>query len=321
MSDQRLLDDLGKMLDPPGDHAPAHVRQRVMAGLTDGRAGRSPRLTAMGRTAVGGGLVALVVVGVSIVSTLQLGSHRPAASAEAAEILNRAASTAKQAPTDVPRPEQFIFIESRLWYPAPGSRSGTGLTRSWHSVDGTRDGLVWTELPGRDGQSQTVVPGCRDGHAPEWGEDGTLRQDKTRACQPDPAYLPDLPVTPKSVLSYLTTTASPDGSGETRAFVNAGTLLQTRYLAPQSRAAVFEAVALIPDVTALHDVTDAAGRPGIAVVSTVRGLRHEMLFDPQTYQFLGWQLEPDTGGSESALQARREAVLRIAVVDAPGQLP
>lgn len=305
MSDLRILDDLGKMLDPPHGHAPSELRQRVMEVLTTSRRSPTRWFSPVWRVAAVGGLAVALIAGVSIVSTLKIGDRQPMASAEAAQILNRAADTARQAPAVTPRADQFVFVESRTWYPTSARQSGSGLTRTWRSTDGTRDGLVWTELPNPEGRTETPIPGCR-----------------TSACQPAPAYLPELPTTPKTMLSYLTRTATGDGSADERAFTNAGTLLQTAYLTPAARTALCQAVALIPGVTALRDISDAAGRPSVAVTRTGgQGVRHEMLFDPRTYEFLGWQLQPGDGSSVNTQQLRRQAVLRFAIVDAPGQLP
>ncbi|MBN1173727.1 MAG: CU044_5270 family protein [Micromonosporaceae bacterium] len=323
MNDQWILDDLGSVLDPPTEHAPAEVRQRVLAGLTTDRSRRITwSIQPVWRVAAVGGLASLVLAGLVVISAVRIGDHGPAATAEAAEILHAAADAARQAPAGAPRSDQFVFIESEVWYPAAGERSGSGLMRSWRSVDGTRDGLVWTEIPNPDGRNQTAIPGCQNGRAPVWGEQGTLREDQTRACQPDPAYLPDLPTTARDMLSYLETAAAEGQDADSRAFAGAGRLLITHYLTADTRAAVYEAVALIPGVTAVRDVSDAMGRSGVAVVREGQGVRYDMLFDPSTHQFLGWQLGASADHSSlGAQQTRRQAILRIAVVDAPGQVP
>lgn len=317
MNDQEPLDELGTALDPPSEHAPIQVRQRVLAGLTVNRYGPARWQRPVWRVATAGGLAVLVTAGIFVLSAPWT-DDQSTASDEATEILLAAADSALTTSTEAPRSDQFVFIESQTWYPTSGQRSGSGLTRTWRSADGSRDGLIWTELPSPNGETQTRIPGCRDGYASEWTGQGTLADEKTRACQPDPAYVSDPPTTPNAMLSHLIGLGGV-GDDDELAFANAGTMLMTDYLTSQTRMTLYQAIALIPGVTALNDVTDANGRPGVAVAREANGVLYEMLFDTQTHQFLGWQLEPVDEGLIST--ARSQAILRIAIVDSSGQIP
>src|SRR5438552_1398699 len=99
------------------------------------------------------------------------------------------------------------------------------------------------------------------------------------------------PVSAVEVLDQAALAArqSGDPSVDGRAWTAVGDLMRESYLPPAQRAAVFQAAELIPGVTLVRDVQDAAGRTGIAVarVDDRRGLRDELIFNPATYLYQG----------------------------------
>jgi hypothetical protein len=315
MNDQQLLGDLGSLLDPPGAELPADLRRRVVTSVQADAA--SSRWTwGWKPVAAVGTLVAALAVVVAV-PVIGVGGHAPEASAEAAEVLHQAARVAAQDPGAVPRADQFVFIESQTWYPVTGSSSpGSSVTRSWKSVDGTHDGLVRTDTGAQGKPHETVLPGCRDGRMAEWAGNGALSADATQPCQPASAYVQNLPTTADGMLAYL----GQPGRDGTQMFARAGELVQQGYLPPKVRAALFDAVARIPGVGVIDQVTDSAGRKVTAVALGAGA--EQLLFDPATDQFQGWQSAPAAGGTQVALpQLRREALLRVSVVDKPGDLP
>jgi hypothetical protein len=67
-------------------------------------------------------------------------------------------------------------------------------------------------------------------------------------------------------------------------------------------------------------VTDAAGRRGIALrMLGVYGGNIDLIFDPKTHAYLGQRNTILRGGKETL--SNSVAVLRMAVVDRPKQLP
>lgn len=82
---------------------------------------------------------------------------------------------------------------------------------------------------------------------------------------------------------------------DTDAFSEIFTILRSLYvLPPRPGAALFRAAAMIPGVTVLQSVTDAAGGRGVAVTMTLLAgpgnpSRFELIFDPRTYRFIGVQ--------------------------------
>ncbi|KXK60853.1 hypothetical protein AWW66_16610 [Micromonospora rosaria] len=80
---------------------------------------------------------------------------------------------------------------------------------------------------------------------------------------------------------------------------------------------MYEAATKIPGVVASPTVTDAAGRAGTAVSLPGSIDRYDLIFDPQTYQFLSWQTVPVA--ADVGQQARHEVILNVTIVDRAGQ--
>ncbi len=107
----------------------------------------------------------------------------------------------------------------------------------------------------------------------------------------------------------------PPGDWET--FTIIGDLLRETYAPPAVRSALYQAAAKIPGAKYDGAVKDAAGRPGLAVAYTHAGLRHELIFDPNTSQLLGEQyvvVDP----TEAELHASPGTVVGYAVYLASG---
>ncbi|WP_432976538.1 CU044_5270 family protein [Dactylosporangium sp. CA-233914] len=313
---QQALDDLGARLGPPQPVVPASLHGRVLDRARTSRRRlwlRGPS----GRIVLVAGVAAVMVAATFVLQTSRIGERGPAASAEATELLRHAAAVAGQEPGLAARPDQFVFVESKSWSPTT-SGPVAGLVRSWLSVDGTRDNLIWKEQADPDGRHEMTIPGCRNGKAAQWGPGGTLDPTRTRPCTPDPGYRDQLPTSPGAMLAYLRRAAGGDDPGQV--FSQIITLLSSGYVPPKSRAALFMAASELPGVSVAQDRVDAAGRHGVAVTRTQDSLRQELLFDPGSYRFLGTQLNSDDDRI-SMLMLRPTALLRTAIVDQAGRLP
>jgi hypothetical protein len=330
MNDGDMLENLGVHLGPEFGRAPAHVRERVIEGVagTPPMPRRRHSRRIVWRFAAAGGLAIAVTSAVLVAQVVPFGESLPTSSAEVADVLNRAARTALIAPSAEPRSSQMVFIEYRSWSPVLALNPGdpttqVSLYRVWRSVDGSRDGVIWSDPPEPNGKSEHPIPGCRDGKASAWASDGTLMPDVKRPCTPEPGYLSNLPtgVTRMREWLYKTADAEAKGSRDQAAFAGIGPLMLKGDMQPAARAALFEAAAHIPGVEVLPGrVADAEGRAGVAVSRTESGIRQELIFDPDSYVFLGWQMHEIGSGVESS-QLRPYALLRIAVVDQARQLP
>ncbi|MEV5823054.1 CU044_5270 family protein [Micromonospora haikouensis] len=311
MNDQQMIGHVRTLLAPA--EPPPHLRGRVnrmIAGSAGSARARSWKLATVGAAASMGVLALLVG------SVVSLDGEPPAASAQAAEILHRAADTARADSTPAPDADQFVLTTTKGF--APAGKQGepaTTLTRSWMSVDGTQDGLLWISDPPAGGRQSTVIPGCRKGRVAQWAPDGSLLSS-TQPCTPAPAYLEGLPTDATTMLTYLRQMSGGTASDE-ETFANVGALIRQGYLPAQSRAALYEAATKIPGVVASSTMTDAAGRSGIAVSLAGNIDRYDLIFEPKTYRFLGWQVAPKAG--DAVPQSRREVILGVSVVDRVGQ--
>ncbi|MGC4885581.1 CU044_5270 family protein [Micromonospora sp. DT227] len=319
MNEQRMIEEVRTLLDPVAP--PPGLRRQVTSTIAAAAQGpirslwaRHWRIATVGATAAAGALA--LVVG----QVVSIGGQPPATSAQAAEILHHAAESALSNGERVPRADQFVFTETKTLVPVVGqAQPRNEISRSWRSIDGTRDGLLWFSAPKEGGRQTVVVPGCRDGRAAQWTSDGGLRTDETQPCIPSPAYLPGLPGNAGDMLTHLKKMSGNTNPGPDEMFGNIGNLIRSGYLPPRARAALYEAAAKIPGVVASVGLTDAAGRTGAAVSLSGELARYDLLFEPKTYEFLGWQVQSTPAAP--AEQVRREVVLNVVVVDRSGQLP
>ncbi|GID90617.1 CU044_5270 family protein [Amorphoplanes digitatis] len=388
-SDLSILEDFGASLAPPQDRPPAEVRHRVMNGMRV--PARRPRLLPsmrgvrlawrIGTPAVAAAALVVALVAGHLPDDNTRGRPAPPVAArpdavpqaqpDAGQVLLLAARHTAETPALDARPNQFLFIdavevestvdlnENRDGKIVSGKRTVSGplRTRTWLSVDGTRDGLVVR------GSDRTHLDGCKNGRQAE-----TIDRPETTpkiACTPEPAYRPGrIPTDPDRLFAYVyeiardqpawvsigaRTDRKPRGfvrlSDDQRAFSQIAEILYKNH-SPAVQEAAFRVAGRIPGVQVRRDMTDAAGRAGVAVTRTEAGTREELVFDPATYTYLGHNLigaEFDLDGAEvvpSLDKARRigqvtmmasapkpgeviykSALLRVAIVDKAGQRP
>lgn len=294
---------------PPVD--PAVVATARAAVVREARGGRGRparrRLPALrwGLAATGG--LAVMVAVVTAVGP----RHGPPAVPEAqpapvdgAQVLLLAAGAARDEPALAARPDQFVYIESVVsdgyhQYARAGVTYVPGtpvVRRAWLSVDGSRDSLVRYPSEQRD----LPIPGCR-------------RADGGKPCVPRPAFRTDLPATADGMFRWIYADHDGGNPRDVEAFMKIADLIGETYLPPATMAALFEAASRIPGVTVDREARDASGRRGIGVASP--GDPRQLVFDPQTYEYLGQR------GLGSANEITGAARIRLAIVDKVGQLP
>ncbi|GAA4578943.1 CU044_5270 family protein [Micromonospora coerulea] len=300
MDDMQLLRQLGAEIPPATPELLSSARNRLLAATTPASPAptkirhstrRSWRLVLSGVAAAG---IAAAVTSVLVLAPDRFGGDAPAAKANATQVLRNAATAALQVPDVTPGPDQFIYRRIK---------DGPSTHESWLSVDGTRDGLVRETSAGN--RTETPVPGCRNGRAAAV-KGGQMVPGRTEPCTSEPAYRPDMPTDATAMGAYL----AEHRSGEPGSVNAAGKdvlYLAESYLRPASRAALYEAAAAVPGLRAVENVTDGAGRSGIGIAwpSTNGGEEIVLVFDAETYAFLG--------------ASGYSAVLTLAVVDEIGQ--
>jgi hypothetical protein len=97
-----------------------------------------------------------------------------------------------------------------------------------------------------------------------------------------------------------------------------------QFLVPhRASALMFQALSQIAGMRVIDHATTLAGRQGIAVAAydPSRGTLDELIFDPKTYRYIGDSQIARNSTSMPTGTVNGNAVLRIAVVGKPGQLP
>lgn len=141
-----------------------------------------------------------------------------------------------------------------------------------------------------------------------------------------------MPANPKVLLAYLNkiqitnTQNVPAGSpGWVANDMAKGifSLMQSTYLLPRQRAALYELMARTPGFTVVPGVLDAVGRAGVGVEWSFMGSRAgAIILDPRTYAFLGVRTWPSPGfHGPGANDYDGDALIKVAIVSKIGQLP
>jgi hypothetical protein len=324
---QRFRDDV-----PPADPvALRRGRDRLAAEIAP-RTAIQPRWYARPRWYVA---AAAIIVAVAFAG---LSTPRPAligpdagGDTEAARVLQQAALTAMLLTPASVRPDQFVFVEQvRQDSSDVPSRTGPDvwsklpeqLYQWWLSADGRSNGLIRSYYTATNTLGDNLVEaGCAKGHPNPVPSNGVTLMDP---CTPTPAYRGDLPTSVDAMLAYLYR-PNPHNSDplDQQAFTTVGQLVVQSYIPPAALSALFSAAARIPGVTVEHDIVDAAGRHGIAVGRTFKGIQDQLIFDSKTYAFLGERsvAVENVGGLPTGWVLSYTAMLRVAIVDRPGQLP
>jgi hypothetical protein len=300
-------------------------RERVLA-VTQGR--HAFRRGPARRIVIGGVTVAAAA---AITAGVLTGTHRTApavvtvpAKLTAREVLEHAASAALKKPAVVPREDQFVFTKDV----SPG-----GVVQlSWLSVDGTRNGLTESPMNGKlqknlqlgcvNGSRTMRTPG-RDGKPLKGGHkpipiktpvpmDGPV---VTLPCTAVRAFFPDMPTTAAAVGPYLQRTQGIRLNDLNDLSKTVGFMLESDYILPAQRAALYRFLAATPGLTVERHVRDVSGRPGIGVVWHFYGSKAMNIFDPRTFAYLGmttWGEQGQLGG---------DALVQTAIVNRAGEFP
>jgi hypothetical protein len=279
----------------------------------------------------------------SLGSGVQEGQVAPAP-ATAAAALERAATAATRKPATepFPRPDQFFYTRTQATY-LDTAYLGGGITVP--SLN-TRTREAWISL-GRRGGERTIATKQRFPSAAAraaWIKAGRfdlgLSDGKSMTSLGKTAYYLG-----NERLSYLQLLAFDqsghelyqrlrahyhEGQGggiDSEIFTQVGDALREQASPPRLRAALYRALKEVPGVRYLGRVRDRLGRPATGIQRTERGVRRELLFDPDTSAMLAERvvmvkvpkayvgLVPSGTVTSDAVYERR------AVVDRLGQRP
>ncbi|MFD1539776.1 CU044_5270 family protein [Nonomuraea guangzhouensis] len=187
----------------------------------------------------------------------------------AVQVLDHAAARADQAAE--PRPDQYVYTEAE----ERGLNLGDVIrSKSWRSVSGERVGL---SVDSGDKERSWICEAVEPKQATEI-DPAKVPGD----CQNGPFYRRDLPEDAQAMRAWLYEHSPTSNPPDVRAFSYVHEIVSGSGLTPAAQAAIFKAASTIPGVTVSDESTES-----IAVGQTWRNVRHELLFEPGTYRFLG----------------------------------
>ncbi|MFZ0158533.1 MAG: CU044_5270 family protein [Kineosporiaceae bacterium] len=319
MNDLDLLHEYGQRLGSITPESRERIRARVLEQIrSEETAGRRSRVRPglpklLWVMPIGGAVVAagLVVSGVvpprsdrPMTPSTSMGQGAqeggPVVALDARQILLAAAETARsEAKSEkAPDPNAFVYIRlARVGKIDEPSRNTVDSFETsyeaWRSVNGRRDGAFSMGSTSAGGFLQ-LMKGCPAPAGPKPHGDS---KDHSTTCDTFPGYVSDVPSDPKGALAYLHKDERLGREvGDDMAFQNAEMLLMNYLLPAESRAAIFEALAMIPGVSRPSGVVTIAGHKGVVVGMTLSRIsdpsnepdaRKELIFDSTTHRLLG----------------------------------
>ncbi|MEV8022066.1 CU044_5270 family protein [Streptomyces sp. NPDC086554] len=257
-------------------------------------------------------VAAVAVTGTAVLITEGGADETPRmGNVSAATVLNGAAvRTGRHEKTVAPRDDQFIYSKRVI----KETERKTGAVKTyedvnWDSVDGSKRSLTM-EL-GRVIWEKPLEKGEGVWPPREWSK------------------LKKLPTDPKKLIPKIigVGTSSKPISDFTKhdwydAYFMLGELLKWPVLPQGLRPAAYEALALVPGVTAIPGVKDSAGRTGVGISypKSPFAKGKYLIFDPESYEFLGFRDER-TSASGDKTYIQLSHVVDWAIVDRLKQRP
>lgn len=278
------------------DNARTRLRETIAASERN-RYARS-RLVVLAALTMGMVAASLLVGG---------GRNTPAPSVSTAvahQVLARGADRIATVPAaPVPRGDQYLYAEELLVeVPVEGGAPERFVDESWHSVDATRP----TRTSER-GRSWVTAPS--DGIWPP----GSYEQLDALPTEPQALR--------RSVIDWFGGPGpTPADDRETEVTGLLMLLRGWRVMPPDLRAAIFRALAQLPDIRVRRGVADARGRRGLGISAPrAEGFGYEVIVDKRTFEYLGMVGRSVRNDGVEVVQ--RTALTAKGVVDEMGQRP
>jgi hypothetical protein len=294
------------------------------------------------------GLALAAVLGAAVLVARQLPQERAPSTppANAAELANRAATAAAAGSVPDPRPHQWVYTKELT----VESAVGKPYTHEWWiRVDGRKYAQPTSDR--RAAHPKKVIRSRAQFPTSQWSRCPPGKREQLARIRPAVGlgkFFPNpaaVPTDPDGLLAAIYQLVEDpacipthgDFYGDNvqdRAFKLIGALLYT-VQPPEVRAALYRALAKIPEVTVAHAATDAAGRRGVTfaraasieVPGSSGWLRLEIILDNDTYRYLGDRYIVTRDHVSEGTRYRTGQVLlataqlALAVVDAPCQRP
>jgi hypothetical protein len=302
----------------------------------------APRRRRWAWWAASAGTVAAVVASVLVVQTVQFDDSMP--SAAAAEQQNWAA--AKASTVDEPlAPGQYRYIATHAWWMASMdeySYLAENLLETWIPADEKQDWLWRRDVTGArkwvaGSEEEARKAGfpideagwpegewrapCGDWFAEEEGREPCETQGSWQI--PDEEFLASLPRDTQALYDRLRDDTEGRGQDpDLEMVVYVADLLRTGQVPADLRAALYRALAKVPNLEITEQVANLDGVEGTAYGISAKGRRHDVIVDPETGQFIGERqvTEEDLGDIPAGTVTQYTSVM-TAVVPAMGVRP
>jgi hypothetical protein len=322
----------------------AAARARLLAAAKGVAVGRGPRPRSgvwlsrlVWRAVAVGALAVAIMIGVTVAQNVGRHGRPPTAApvANAAELARHAAVAAAARADLTPRPDQWLYAKVLYAKVPHGAAVWSGVlparqtVESWRRVDGR--GSLAAQSQAHGFPDPLLVDFLVMGRV-RLGPKDYPRLERTLPTQPDALLAQVYREIDRYPLEH-------DVSADVRhqqAFTLVSLLLGDNVLSSKLQAALFVALAKIPDVTFVPDAVDAAGRHGVAFMRVQDGwLGRETLLDPRTYRYLGsrtvivrdHQIAPGDSVGPWNVRVRAGTVVdwsakvAVGIVDAPWRRP
>ncbi|HEX4704899.1 MAG TPA: CU044_5270 family protein [Pseudonocardiaceae bacterium] len=259
-----------------------------------------------------------------VTSNPSLGSGSITPKGPAASTLLRAATAVIGEQDPALRPGQYLYIKEDAWWSATingGPRTTKTFeylaenvietwvpadqTQTWaqrRSLTGKRVWVIGTEqeamadgIPFDGGWPTGVLTAPCGDFYPMGNASPSCAEAATRTGwqSPTPAWLASLPKDPQGMLNRLRTDApnakSGNGRGDAELVTYVADALRGGLVPANVRAVLYQALALLPDLTVTQRVATLNGRTGVAmgIDDKESPTRQEIIVDPVTGQFIG----------------------------------
>jgi len=322
MSELDLLRDTLPTPPPAGSQARARARARLFSKIDSASRGRH-RVRSL---SLAGAVAATALVTAVFLSVGTSGSHSDAAAA----VLHKAARAALGQPgLGTLEPGQYVYTKSEVAYLSTIESSYSALVPQIREVWLGRDRTGWLHTT----SGTPTFPSAHDRELwiaagrPNLG--GNASEDTALGNDGGPSFTMDsldLPTNPDALYAHLAAEAAGNANGVSREmFTLIGDDLRNNYTTPAQRAALFDVAARLPGVELVGDVTDPAGRAGVAVAMVEQDMtREELVFDRTSYELLSEEQAVISGNSlgyPAGTVIGHATYLEQAIVDALKQRP
>lgn len=228
-----------------------------------------------------------------------LAYHLPEKAPSGRDLLLRLAAVAERQPVTHGPTQAYAYVRTAGWYLVTqvsrndaNSEVVASMRESWIAPNGS-DRWITRRVPGNGSHVSVTALG------PQTGRDASSGRPRLRLS------------TVPAIIAHQLDIGHPRSIGPVERFVSLTDLALNQPIAPRAQAAILRVLARSPGLIDSGNVTDRAGRPGVAVSldSAYSGLptRYTLIFNPDTGSLLGE--EETLLGNPGKLNVRPKSVI------------